>query len=65
MGWHSPVRKGKMDEITLLKETLKNLLDTFKAHDVESLSWDRDGEMYCDCLAQAVRKAEKVLESVS
>lgn len=43
----------------------KALFETIRAHEIESLSCDRDGEAYCDCLrkqaddaAAAIAKAE-------
>lgn len=34
------------------------LCETIKAHDIESLSCDRDGEEYCDCLRKQADKVD-------
>ncbi len=52
-----------MNNEQLLRQSLENLIGIIKAHQLESLSCDRDGETYCNCLSQAVENAEKIIES--
>lgn len=50
-------------KITSLQITLKNLIDVIEAHEIESMSCDRDGQNYCDCLQDEVKKAKLVLDN--
>ena len=44
-----------------LLEALESLVATIAAHDIESLSCDRDGEKYCDCLRGAANNARAAI----
>lgn len=44
-----------------LVAALKLLCDTIDAHEIESLSCDRDGEKYCDCLRSNAAAARAAL----
>ena len=43
------------------RQALALLVAVLEAHDVESLSCDRDGHHYCDCLADAIEQAKATL----
>lgn len=49
--------------ITSLQTALKSLIDVIDAHEIESLSCDRDGQIFCDCLQDEVKKAKLVLDN--
>lgn len=44
--------------IDALKAKLTRLVATIEAHEIESLSCDRDGEKYCECLKNAAKAAK-------
>jgi len=46
------------DRVTVpdAQNKIVSLIDTIKSHDIESLSCDRDGELYCDCLKNAISR---------
>lgn len=41
---------------------LKLLVDTIEAHEIESLSCDRDGNKWCECLQENAAKAKAALK---
>jgi hypothetical protein len=48
-----------MDELV---RALRNLIGVIEAHELVSLSCDRDGKEFCECLDEAVKKAKKAIE---
>ena len=58
--WAESIRREEATRRELI-EALDSLLDTLRAHDIESLSCDRDGETYCDCLNKRMLAARAAL----
>lgn len=52
------------DKLTLVAAALKHLVEVIEAHEIESLSCDRDGNKYCDCLRNAATGAKRLLPNV-
>lgn len=50
-------------EVERLKAALAQLVATLEAHEVSSLSCDRDGETYCCCVHDETSKARKALDA--
>lgn len=50
------------EQMNEIEKALKLLIETIEAHDVDSLSCDRDGNHYCDCLELALEEAKKALK---
>ena len=48
------------DKLCALAAALKHIVDVIEAHDIESLSCDRDGNEYCDCLRNAATEAKRL-----
>ena len=40
---------------------LKQIVEVIEAHEIESLSCDRDGNEYCDCLRRSAKDANLLL----
>ncbi len=49
------------DKLCTLAAALKHLVEVIEAHEIESLSCDRDGSEYCDCLRNAATEAKRLL----
>ena len=49
------------DKLCALAAALKHLVEVIEAHEIESLSCDRDGNEYCDCLRNAATEAKRLL----
>lgn len=49
------------DKLCALSAALKHLVEVIEAHEIESLSCDRDGNEYCDCLRNAATEAKRIL----
>lgn len=47
------------------REVISDLCGVVEAHEIESLSCDRDGETYCECLRKQVQESRKFLRSSS
>lgn len=62
-----PAHKGVIMNVDLDTQTatdqLRALLSVIEAHDCISLSCDRDGQEYCECLQEAAQKARQYLDS--
>ena len=56
-------RSTAQERIADLEDALRLLVGTIKAHDLESLSCNRDGNEFCDCLAKQVICVEAILKS--
>lgn len=46
-----------------LRSKLELLCDTIDAHEIESHSCDRDGEIYCDCLRNNAKLARAAIDA--
>ncbi len=46
-------------------DALVELLECIEDHDVRSLSCDRDGQQYCQCVAEHVRRARTALDAAT
>lgn len=44
-----------------LLTALENITGTIQSHETESLSCDRDGEKYCDCVELATAAAQQAI----
>ncbi len=53
----------KVKENSRLRESLAHLVATLEAHEVSSLSCDRDGNTYCYCVHEETAKARKALDA--
>lgn len=52
------------DKLCALAAALKHLVEVIEAHEIESLSCDRDGNEYCDCLQNAATEAKRLLPNL-
>lgn len=52
------------EQLRALKTQLHWLCETIAAHEIESLSCDRDGETYCDCLKKEAAKSADYLKTL-
>ena len=50
-------------ENAALRSKLELLCDTIDAHEIESHSCDRDGEIYCDCLRNNAKLARAAIRA--
>ena len=48
-------------ELAEAMKLLRSMVDTIDAHDIDSLSCDRDGKEYCECLSQTLGNAQAFL----
>ncbi len=49
------------DKLCAVTAVLKQLVEVIDAHEIESLSCDRDGNEYCDCLRRTANEAKRLL----
>lgn len=48
--------------IAQLEKALRDLTDCIQAHEIESLSCDRDGETHCECLRNMASQVKSLME---
>ena len=55
-------KNARLEErIEALQKITNQICDVVDAHEIECLSCDRDGQIYCDCLRRAVVLARSYL----
>lgn len=56
--------KNLIGENIALKKALQDLIEIIDAHELVSLSCDNDGQIFCECLDDAVKKAKLTLDKL-
>ena len=57
----SEIETPEKIRISTLRAALSEIIAVIEAHEIESLSCDRDGEKYCECLRDLAQKAKLLL----